>query len=153
MCGIIGYVGSENAVPMIVEGLKRLEYRGYDSAGIAVYGEKGFEVVKQKGRLAALEERLGDCTIQGSLGIGHTRWATHGEPSDVNSHPHLSSGSAWSKRASSAPHKQTARSSPNWPKPSTTAICWTPSSGWQTPWRAPMPWELCVWMSRICSLR
>ncbi|MGI6748503.1 MAG: glutamine--fructose-6-phosphate transaminase (isomerizing) [Anaerovoracaceae bacterium] len=89
MCGIIGYVGSENAVPIIVEGLKKLEYRGYDSAGIAVYSEDGFAVVKQKGRLAALESRLTGCSITGTMGIGHTRWATHGEPSDVNSHPHM----------------------------------------------------------------
>ncbi len=90
MCGIIGYVGSENAVPIIVEGLKKLEYRGYDSAGIAVYGERGFfDVVKQKGRLAALKERLNEYSLKGYMGIGHTRWATHGEPSDVNSHPHV----------------------------------------------------------------
>lgn len=93
MCGIIGYVGSENAVPIIVDGLKKLEYRGYDSAGIAVYGERGFEVVKRKGRLAVLDEQLKDKPIEGHMGIGHTRWATHGEPSDVNSHPHLGSGS------------------------------------------------------------
>jgi len=93
MCGIIGYVGSENAVPIIVEGLKRLEYRGYDSAGIAVFGAGGFDVVKQKGRLAALEERLKDTHIEGFMGIGHTRWATHGEPSDINSHPHIGSQS------------------------------------------------------------
>jgi glucosamine--fructose-6-phosphate aminotransferase (isomerizing) len=93
MCGIIGYVGSENAVPIILEGLRKLEYRGYDSAGIAVRGVSGFEVVKQKGRLAALEKRLEGQRIQGQMGIGHTRWATHGEPSDVNSHPHLGSGS------------------------------------------------------------
>jgi len=96
MCGIIGYVGKENAVPIIVEGLKKLEYRGYDSAGIAVYREGGFDVVKQKGRLAALEDRLTQSRLVGSplagnMGIGHTRWATHGEPSDVNSHPHLGS--------------------------------------------------------------
>ena len=91
MCGIIGYVGSENAVPIIVEGLKKLEYRGYDSAGIAIYGTNGFDVVKQKGRLAALEERLKDRPLKGRMGIGHTRWATHGEPSDINSHPHVGS--------------------------------------------------------------
>lgn len=89
MCGIIGYVGNENAVPIIVEGLKRLEYRGYDSAGIAVYGENGFVVIKQKGRLAALEARLVDQPLKSHIGIGHTRWATHGEPTDINSHPHL----------------------------------------------------------------
>ncbi|MCL2088644.1 MAG: glutamine--fructose-6-phosphate transaminase (isomerizing) [Oscillospiraceae bacterium] len=93
MCGIIGYVGNENAVPIIVDGLKKLEYRGYDSAGIAVYGESGlFDVVKQKGRLAALEDKLSGFAVKGIMGIGHTRWATHGEPSDANSHPHLGTG-------------------------------------------------------------
>lgn len=89
MCGIIGYVGDENAVPIIMEGLKKLEYRGYDSAGIAVMGEQGFAVAKQKGRLTVLEGYLEAHPIAGTLGIGHTRWATHGEPSDVNSHPHV----------------------------------------------------------------
>lgn len=93
MCGIIGYIGSENAVPIIVDGLKRLEYRGYDSAGIAIYGKDGFEVAKQKGRLTALEELLAKNPIEGNMGIGHTRWATHGEPSDINSHPHVGSES------------------------------------------------------------
>jgi len=96
MCGIIGYVGTENAVPIIVDGLKKLEYRGYDSAGIAIYQDGGFDVVKQKGRLAALEDRLTQNRLAGKplsgyMGIGHTRWATHGEPSDVNSHPHIGS--------------------------------------------------------------
>jgi glucosamine--fructose-6-phosphate aminotransferase (isomerizing) len=96
MCGIIGYVGKENAVPIIVDGLKKLEYRGYDSAGIAVYGAAGFGIVKQKGRLSALEDRLTESRLagrplEGYMGIGHTRWATHGEPSDVNSHPHVGS--------------------------------------------------------------
>ena len=89
MCGIIGYVGNTDAVPIILEGLRKLEYRGYDSAGIAVYGNDGFDVVKQKGRLSALESRLEADPIAGNMGIGHTRWATHGEPSDVNSHPHV----------------------------------------------------------------
>jgi len=93
MCGIIGYVGSEDAVPIITDGLKKLEYRGYDSAGIAVCGKAGFNVVKQKGRLTALQERLAGHPISGTIGIGHTRWATHGEPSDANSHPHLGSQS------------------------------------------------------------
>lgn len=90
MCGIIGYIGNENATPIIIEGLKKLEYRGYDSAGIAVYEKSGiFNVVKQKGRIAALEARLTNIPMKGYMGIGHTRWATHGEPSDINSHPHL----------------------------------------------------------------
>ncbi|MCL1946427.1 MAG: glutamine--fructose-6-phosphate transaminase (isomerizing) [Chitinivibrionia bacterium] len=91
MCGIIGYVGKENAVPIIVDGLKKLEYRGYDSAGVAIYKDDGFDVVKQKGRLSALEQRLAQKPLVGNMGIGHTRWATHGEPSDVNSHPHVGS--------------------------------------------------------------
>jgi len=91
MCGIIGYVGIKDAVPIIVEGLKKLEYRGYDSAGLAVFGKNGLDVVKQKGRLTALEARLAEHSLEGQLGIGHTRWATHGEPSDINSHPHLGS--------------------------------------------------------------
>jgi len=94
VCGIIGYIGREDAVPIIVDGLKKLEYRGYDSAGIAIYGKNGFDLVKQKGRLAILEERLTSRSAEnkalcGHLGIGHTRWATHGEPSDINSHPHV----------------------------------------------------------------
>ncbi len=91
MCGIFGYIGTQDAVPIIVEGLKKLEYRGYDSAGIAVYGQNGMGVVKQKGRLTALEARLAEQPLAGRIGIGHTRWATHGEPSDVNSHPHVGS--------------------------------------------------------------
>jgi len=93
MCGIIGYIGEEDAVPIIIEGLKKLEYRGYDSAGIAVYTKNGFDVLKQKGRLSGLEEKLSGGFPQSHQGIGHTRWATHGEPSDINSHPHLGTDS------------------------------------------------------------
>lgn len=89
VCGIIGYVGSENAVPLIIDGLKKLEYRGYDSAGIAIYHENNFHVMKRKGRLSILEEEIENNPFTGFIGIGHTRWATHGEPSIVNSHPHL----------------------------------------------------------------
>ncbi|MCL2093368.1 MAG: glutamine--fructose-6-phosphate transaminase (isomerizing) [Treponema sp.] len=89
MCGIIGYIGMKEAVPILLGGLKKLEYRGYDSAGIAVLGRGGLAVSKEKGRLSALESRLAASPLEGTLGIGHTRWATHGEPSDLNSHPHL----------------------------------------------------------------
>ena len=90
MCGIVGYVGSKNAVPLLIEGLKRLEYRGYDSAGVAVRQADGALAVRKRvGRLANLEEALDAAPLAGGLGIGHTRWATHGEPSEVNSHPHL----------------------------------------------------------------
>ncbi len=88
MCGIVGYVGQADSVPIILEGLKRLEYRGYDSAGVAVHNEGGLSVRKSVGRLTALEEELSERPLRGQPGIGHTRWATHGEPSGVNSHPH-----------------------------------------------------------------
>ena len=91
MCGIVGYVGKNNAKDFLVEGLSKLEYRGYDSAGIAVVKNKKVTVVKRKGRLANLEKDLSVIDADGNVGIGHTRWATHGEPSDVNSHPHQSS--------------------------------------------------------------
>ena len=89
MCGIIGYAGVNNAAPIIIEGLKKLEYRGYDSAGLALCGANGFSVIKRKGRLSVLEEEFNKNPMAGKIGIGHTRWATHGEPSDVNSHPHI----------------------------------------------------------------
>ena len=93
MCGIVGYVGPKNAVPLLIEGLKRLEYRGYDSAGVAVLPAGGkLAVRKRVGRLSNLEEALEAEPLAGGLGIGHTRWATHGEPSEVNSHPHLDCG-------------------------------------------------------------
>lgn len=88
MCGIVGYIGSKQASDILVDGLKKLEYRGYDSAGIAVYNEGKIDVQKYKGRLSVLEEKVKENPVQGVLGIGHTRWATHGAPSDINSHPH-----------------------------------------------------------------
>ena len=92
MCGIVGFIGNEEAAPILLDGLSRLEYRGYDSAGLAVYGqEQGLQVVKAKGRLKVLSDLTqGGATVHGSLGVGHTRWATHGAPSDINSHPQVS---------------------------------------------------------------
>ena len=91
MCGIVGYVGSKQAAPILLDGLSKLEYRGYDSAGIAVIDNDKIDLKKAKGRLAVLSEKIdGGAAMHGTVGIGHTRWATHGEPSDVNSHPHLS---------------------------------------------------------------
>lgn len=90
MCGIVGYIGKNEAAPVLIKGLKKLEYRGYDSAGIAVFGD-GIHVVKTKGRLADLDAKVQTMGgVEGHVGIGHTRWATHGAPSDVNSHPHTS---------------------------------------------------------------
>lgn len=91
MCGIVGYIGEEESAPILMEGLRKLEYRGYDSAGVAIYSNGGIAVKKFKGRLSVLEEHLNKNRISGSLGIGHTRWATHGEPNDINAHPHSSS--------------------------------------------------------------
>ena len=91
MCGIVGYVGNKQATSFLVEGLSKLEYRGYDSAGVAVVENNHVNVVKRKGRLKNLEKDLSVSPLNGTVGIGHTRWATHGEPSDVNSHPHQSS--------------------------------------------------------------
>lgn len=91
MCGIVGYIGKNQAAPILLDGLSKLEYRGYDSAGIAVFNNNEIEVAKAKGRLAVLSEKTDNGNkVKGTMGIGHTRWATHGEPSDINSHPHLS---------------------------------------------------------------
>ncbi|WP_067144947.1 glutamine--fructose-6-phosphate transaminase (isomerizing) [Pseudotamlana agarivorans] len=91
MCGIVGYIGPRKAYPIIIEGLKRLEYRGYDSAGIALFDGKDLKVSKTKGKVADLEAQVEkEITTTGNVGIGHTRWATHGVPNDVNSHPHVS---------------------------------------------------------------
>lgn len=89
MCGIVGYIGKKNAYPILIQGLKRLEYRGYDSAGLAIYNES-LNVYKCQGRVSDLEFHISTKDISGHVGIGHTRWATHGEPSDYNAHPHRS---------------------------------------------------------------
>lgn len=88
MCGIVGYVGSKNAAPILVDGLRRLEYRGYDSAGLAIHDGKGIEIIRTLGKLARLRDALEKRPLSGSTGIGHTRWATHGRPSEINAHPH-----------------------------------------------------------------
>ena len=91
MCGIVGYVGTQQAAPLLLDGLRRLEYRGYDSAGMAVCGGGGLQVRKAPGRLKVLEERVhGGADMNGTVGIGHTRWATHGEPNEINAHPQTS---------------------------------------------------------------
>ena len=90
MCGIVGYIGKREAAEILINGLEKLEYRGYDSAGISVYSDNGIQVCKEKGRLLNLVEMLDKAPVNGKLGIGHTRWATHGVPSAVNSHPHTS---------------------------------------------------------------
>jgi glucosamine--fructose-6-phosphate aminotransferase (isomerizing) len=92
MCGIVGYTGHRQAYPVILKGLKRLEYRGYDSSGVALLHENHLNVYKKKGKVAELEETLIGKNLEAKIGIGHTRWATHGEPSDRNAHPHTSAG-------------------------------------------------------------
>ena len=91
MCGIVGYIGEEQAAPILLAGLAKLEYRGYDSSGIAVFNKESntIDIVKAKGRLKSLIEKTDEGNaIHGTYGIGHTRWATHGEPSEINAHPH-----------------------------------------------------------------
>ncbi|MFN4084698.1 MAG: glutamine--fructose-6-phosphate transaminase (isomerizing) [Spirosomataceae bacterium] len=92
MCGIVAYVGHRQAAPLIIKGLKRLEYRGYDSAGLAIWLADQIQVFKKKGKVSALEAEIDGKNTQSSIGIGHTRWATHGEPNDVNAHPHVAQG-------------------------------------------------------------
>ncbi len=89
MCGIVGYVGKQACTPILIDGLKRLEYRGYDSAGLAVHDGAGIELVRTVGKLRNLEQAAGKSPLSGTLGIGHTRWATHGRPSEANAHPHM----------------------------------------------------------------
>src|SRR5438270_6177150 len=88
MCGIIGYVGNRDVVPVLIGGLKKLEYRGYERAGIAVVNGNSADVVRAEGKLSNLEAKLGDRELKGTVGMGHTRWATHGKPSENNAHPH-----------------------------------------------------------------
>src|SRR5437762_11969818 len=93
MCGIVGYVGHRDAVSFLLPALRRLEYRGYDSAGMATLNGHGLEVHKTAGKISSLESLIAPAQPSGCLGIAHTRWATHGRPSDVNAHPHLDCGS------------------------------------------------------------
>jgi glucosamine--fructose-6-phosphate aminotransferase (isomerizing) len=96
MCGIVGYIGKKDALPILLNGLKRLEYRGYDSAGIAVFEDKEIKIYKKRGKVSDLEKVLENKKIKASIGIGHTRWATHGEPNDINAHPHTSQNGIFS---------------------------------------------------------
>ena len=88
MCGIVGYTGRKESAPILIAGLKALEYRGYDSAGLAVEEKDGIKIVKSVGKVSALESEVSNYTLHGTTGIAHTRWATHGKPSTINSHPH-----------------------------------------------------------------
>jgi glucosamine--fructose-6-phosphate aminotransferase (isomerizing) len=91
MCGIVGYIGAKKAYPILIKGLSRLEYRGYDSAGVALLEEKDtLNIYKRQGKVQDLVDFIGARSTEGNLGIGHTRWATHGLPNDVNAHPHFS---------------------------------------------------------------
>ena len=89
MCGIMGFAGDSKAAPILIDGLRRLEYRGYDSAGIAIK-EKDIVVIKEKGRIENLQNQVDKTELIGNIGIGHTRWATHGIPDKINAHPHTS---------------------------------------------------------------
>ena len=89
MCGIVGYIGNKKAEPILINGLYKLEYRGYDSSGIATLEDSGIKCIKKKGRVKNLDDLPETKELEGTLGIAHTRWATHGKPSDINSHPHM----------------------------------------------------------------
>ena len=89
MCGITAYIGNKDPVPILLKGLRRLEYRGYDSSGIALLNKEELNCIKQSGKVSELQSRIDDSSIKGNCGIAHTRWATHGEPTDNNAHPHL----------------------------------------------------------------
>ena len=89
MCGIVGYIGTKNCVPILINGLKRLEYRGYDSAGVALLTNNGMQIVKNKGKVSLLQDKLDKSNLTSLVGIGHTRWATHGAPNEINAHPHF----------------------------------------------------------------
>ena len=89
MCGIVGYIGEKNSVPILINGLKRLEYRGYDSAGIGILTNNHSVIIKNKGKVSLLEDRIEKSNLSGNIGIGHTRWATHGIPNEINAHPHF----------------------------------------------------------------
>lgn len=91
MCGIVGYIGEQNCIPILIDGLKRLEYRGYDSAGIGFFSDGSVKVLKSKGKVSLLEDKVNSLVYNSNLGIGHTRWATHGIPNEVNAHPHFNS--------------------------------------------------------------
>ena len=91
MCGIVGYIGNKNCVPILINGLKRLEYRGYDSAGIGIIENNLARVVKNKGKVSLLEDKIENLNLSSNIGIGHTRWATHGIPNEINAHPHSNS--------------------------------------------------------------
>jgi glucosamine--fructose-6-phosphate aminotransferase (isomerizing) len=88
MCGIVGYIGKRNVVPILIAGLKRLEYRGYDSAGVAIIEDDQLQIAKEAGKISKLEETINQADYVSTIGIGHTRWATHGEPTRLNAHPH-----------------------------------------------------------------
>jgi len=90
MCGIVAYLGNKQAYPILIKGLKRLEYRGYDSSGVAIIDNGEINLFKKQGKVIELENLVADKNINGTIGIGHTRWATHGLPNDINAHPHYS---------------------------------------------------------------
>jgi len=88
MCGIVGYIGEKNCIPILINGLKRLEYRGYDSAGIGIVDHDSSLIVKNKGKVSLLEDKIENLSLNSGIGLGHTRWATHGIPTEINAHPH-----------------------------------------------------------------
>ena len=177
MCGIVGFIGREQAAPILLEGLSRLEYRGYDSAGLAVYDrEKGLQVVKAKGRLQVLRDLTdGGAKVPGTMGLGHTRWATHGAPNDENAHPQVSQsgriavvhngiienygelksfleakGVVFTSETDTEVVAQLLEFPSCW-NSTTLGICWTRSLRCSTASRGPTPWGSSAPTSRINS--
>ena len=168
MCGIVGYIGDKQATDIIMTGLHRLEYRGYDSAGVAVIKDGKLDCIKSLGKLNVLDTKLEENPLESTLGIGHTRWATHGVPSEVNSHPHFDGPKEIAvvhngiienyrncvnnsrPKASSFAARPTPRPSPIWYGSITRATFSRPSSAPCTTSKAPMPSASSVKTIRMC---
>lgn len=172
MCGIVGYIGKKQAAPILLDGLSKLEYRGYDSAGMAIFDGKKINMAKATGRLKVLSELTHEgATLPGTVGIGHTRWATHGAPSDINAHPHFNEAGtiavvhngiienymklkkSYQKKAISSSQTRTLRL---WPS------CWIitiPGIRWRLlprsciVWKVLMHWELSLQRIRMLSMQ
>ena len=134
MCGIVGYTGEASATPILVEGLTRMEYRGYDSAGVAVEQDGGIQVITRKGKVAELAHTLGHFEMTGTCGIGHTRWATHGKPSEANAHPHTSC-SGRHRRGAQRHHRELRRAARGARRSAGTSSPARPTPRW---------WRTCV---------
>ena len=142
MCGIVGYVGDQSALQVVLDGLRRLEYRGYDSAGVAILTEGELRLAKKAGKLTNLEKALQEeqGRFDGRTGIGHTRWATHGGPTDRTAHPHVSHDGV-SPSSTTASSKTLPACAPRWSPPASSSPATPTPSAWHTcsRWNSPRP--------------